>query len=157
MRGAVAVVKTRRAGTGSSRRTGGLTAGVDLGGTKIQVVVTRARRVVGSARVPTPQTGAGDVADAIVATIRSALASADATAKELRAIGIGTPGSVDGDGGVSNSPNVHGFEGADPVPLGAMSAKPFGAIPVTVDNDVRVAIVGEYRRGAGRPYSNVLG
>jgi len=138
-------------------RPAGLTAGVDLGGTKIQVVVTRAKRVVGSARVATPQTGAEDVAAAIVATIRSALSSAGGTAKDLRGIGIGTPGTVDGDGRVSNSPNVHGFEGLEPVPVGPMSSRPFGSVPVKVDNDVRVAIVGEYHRGAGRPYRNVLG
>jgi predicted NBD/HSP70 family sugar kinase len=34
-----------------------LTAGVDLGGTKIQTVAVRDEQVVGSARVPTPQTG----------------------------------------------------------------------------------------------------
>jgi predicted NBD/HSP70 family sugar kinase len=32
-------------------------AGVDLGGTKIQTVAVRDEQVVGSARVPTPQTG----------------------------------------------------------------------------------------------------
>jgi glucokinase len=134
-----------------------VTAGVDLGGTKIQVVVVNAKRVVGSARVATPQGGVDEVTATIVSTIRAALASAGEAASRLRAIGIGTPGAVHDDGGVSNSPNVPGFEGADPVPLGAMASKTFGEVPVTMDNDVRVAIVGEYHRGAGRPYRDVLG
>ncbi len=134
-----------------------VTAGVDLGGTKIQVVVVNAKRVVGSARVATPQGGADEVAATIVSTIQAALSTAGETVARLRGLGIGTPGTVHDDGGVSNSPNVHGFEGPDPVPLGPMVSKALGGIPIVVDNDVRVAIVGEYHRGAGRPYRNVLG
>jgi glucokinase len=29
-------------------------------------------------------------------------------------------------------------------------------VPVTVENDVRVAVLGEHQRGAGRPYDNLL-
>ena len=83
MRGMAETRSTATVASGRGR-SAGLTAGVDLGGTKIQVVVTRAKRVVGSARVATPQTGAEDVAAAIVATIRSALSSAGGTAKDLR-------------------------------------------------------------------------
>ena len=32
-----------------------------------------------------------------------------------------------------------------------------GGSPVKLENDVRVAILGEWKRGAGRPYSNLLG
>ncbi len=138
-------------------RRGTLTAGVDLGGTKIQVVVVRAKRVVGSTRVPTPQAGALSVTDAIVSSVRTALQEAGSEASALRAVGVGTPGTIHRDGSVSNSPNVPGFEGADPTPLGARVSDALGGVPTTVDNDVRVAIVGEYRRGAGRPYRNVLG
>jgi glucokinase len=138
-------------------RAGDVVAGVDLGGTKIQVAVLAAQQVVGSARVETPTAGADSVVDAIVATVLSALKDARAAASDLRAVGVGTPGTIHDDGSVSNSPNVHGYEAAIPVPLG----KPVGTaltVPrVVVDNDVRVAIEGEYRRGAGRPYRNVLG
>ena len=48
-----------------------VTAGVDLGGTKIQTVVLRDGEVAGSARVLTPQTGAADdVIEALADTIR---------------------------------------------------------------------------------------
>jgi len=39
------------------------TAGVDLGGTKIETVVMQAGTVIGQARAATPQTGAEDVAE----------------------------------------------------------------------------------------------
>ena len=69
---------------------------------------------------------------------------------------IGTPGSVDSaTGHVSSSSNVPGF--LDVVPLGPDVSAAFDHTPVTVDNDVRAAVMGEYRRGAGRPYRNLLG
>ncbi len=134
-----------------------MTAGIDLGGTKIEVVALRSRRVVGSARVPTPQTGADAVTEAMISTVGEALSGAGIPLSALRAIGVGTPGSIHADGGVSNSPNVPGFEGKDPILLGPAISKGLGGTPVLVDNDVRVAIVGEYRRGAGRPFRDVLG
>jgi glucokinase len=134
-----------------------LTAGIDLGGTKIQVVVIRSRKVIGSARVATPQTGADAVAEAMISTVDEAIRDAGTSVSALRAVGVGTPGTIHPGGGVSNSPNVPGFQGADAVMLGPAISRGLGGAPVLVDNDVRVAIVGEYKRGAGRQYRDVLG
>jgi glucokinase len=134
-----------------------VTAGVDLGGTKIQVAVVRSRKVIGSARTSTPQTGVDGVVSAIVETIGAAAEGSSTALDGLSAVGIGTPGEVNGaTGEVSLSPNVPGFEGSHPIGLGAMVAARLGT-PVRVENDVRVAILGEYRRGAGRPYRNLMG
>ncbi len=133
-----------------------LTAGVDLGGTKIQTVLLRDRAVVGSSRVLTPQSGAGAVIAAIVDTVDKSLAAAGADRAGLAAVGIGSPGTIDADAGtVANSPNVHGFE-RDPVPLGPEVSRALGGIGVKLDNDVRVAALGEWKRGAGRPYRDLL-
>ncbi len=138
-------------------RMAGLTAGVDLGGTKIQAVVLRNRATVGSSRVPTPQGGADDVIAAIVQAVRDSLSQAGAAAKDLRGVGIGTPGEIDADRGeVSLASNVPGFVDP-PVPLGPQVSRKLGRAPVHIDNDVRVAILGEFKRGAGRPYRNFLG
>lgn len=127
-----------------------LTAGVDLGGTKIQAVVVRDQQVVGSARTLTPLTGVvTDVIDAIVATIREALGDG-----ELAAVGIGTPGKIDG-GAVELAANVPGF--TDRVELGSLLSRDLGGVPVTVGNDVSVGVLGAFERGAARPYQNVLG
>ena len=134
-----------------------LTAGVDLGGTKIQTVVLREHDVVGSARMPTPQTGADAVIAAINDSIRASVATAHAGIAELRAVGIGSPGAIDSEAGsVGHSPNVRGFE-TEPVPLGPEVAKALGGVEVKIDNDVRVAVLGEWKRGAGRPYRDLLG
>lgn len=133
-----------------------ITAGVDVGGTKIQAVAVRARRVVGSARAMTPLTNAHDVIAAIVTSVLDALAEAKTTLDDLRAVGIGTPGEVDTPTGqVSRASNVAGFDAA--VPLGPLVSRALNDVPVTVDNDVRVATLGEFRRGAGRPFRNLLG
>jgi glucokinase len=144
------------ANTGGSDTMTEVTAGVDLGGTKIQTVVVSERTVVGRSRNATPKTGAGDVIASIVAGIRAALDEAGTSGSDLRAIGIGTPGSVDRTTGhVSKASNVSGF--MDDVPLGPTVSAAFDGVRVIVDNDVRAAVMGEYRRGAGRPYRNLLG
>ncbi len=134
-----------------------LTAGVDLGGTKIQTVVLRDGEVAGSARVLTPQTGAADdVIAAIAGTIHTSLEQAAVEASALRAIGIGTPGEIDSAAGVvSLAANVPGF--ADRVELGPLLSKAMNGIAVKIDNDVTVGVLGEFKRGAGRPYKNLLG
>lgn len=136
----------------------GVTVGVDLGGTKIQSAAVRARKVAGSYRTATPQTGTDDVAAAIIESVQKGLAEAGAALSDLRAVGIGAPGQIDRTAGtVASSPNLPGFQAAQPVDLGPRVSKGLGGVPVTLDNDVRVAILGEYRRGAGRPFKDVLG
>ena len=127
-------------------------AGVDLGGTKIQTVVLRDEKVVGSARVRTPQTGdPSDVIDAIVGTIGTALEVGALTDDDLGGIGIGTPGEIDGRAGaVLLAANVPGF--TDRVELGPRVSAAFNGVEVTVENDVSVGVLGEHRRGAGRPF-----
>lgn len=133
-----------------------LTAGVDLGGTKIQTVILRQRKIVGSSRALTPTTGADAVVAAIAKTIRASITAADASTADLAAVGIGSPGTIDAERGtVSNSPNVPGF--AASVALGPAVSEALGGVTVKLDNDVRVAVLGEWKRGAGRPYRDFLG
>lgn len=131
-----------------------LFGGVDLGGTKIQVAVVEGTEVRGKARVLTPQTGAADVVKAIVSTLGLAATEAGISISELRGVGIGSPGTV-ADGVISRAGNIKGFEVS--FDLGKVVAKAAGIELVVVDNDVRVAMLGEHRAGAGRPYSDVLG
>ncbi len=133
------------------------TGGVDVGGTKIQTVVLRDGEVAGSARVPTPQTGAADdVIEAIAETIGAALEQAALEPSDLRAIGVGIPGEIDSVAGVvSLAANVPGF--ADRVELGPLLSERLNGIPVKIDNDVSVGVLGEFKRGAGRPFRNLLG
>jgi glucokinase len=136
----------------------GTITGVDVGGTKIQSAAMRANEVVGSARMATPLTGAEDVSAAIGDAVTKALADAGAQLSDLTAVGIGAPGTIDPEAGtVSSSPNLPGFQGLEAIPLGAMVSQALGGVPVKLDNDVRVAILGEWKRGAGRGYRHLLG
>ena len=133
-----------------------LRGGVDVGGTKIQAVVTRrAGKVVGQARRNTPNGSPEAVANDVALTITEAAASAGARVRELAGVGIGAPGAIDVPHGVVQQvPNIDGWQ--DPFPLGPVLAERLG-IPVTVGNDVNVAVDAERRYGAGRGVRSFLG
>lgn len=135
----------------------GLTAGVDLGGTKIQTVVIRDKQVVGKARVETPRESVEAIVEAIAQSVRMSLDEAGAGISELAAVGIGTPGTIDrADGTVANAVNVPPLKGG-PVPLGPLVGEALGGVKSVLENDVRAAVLGEWKRGAGRPYRDFLG
>jgi len=137
---------------------GELTVGVDIGGTKIQAAAVREGSVVGTYRTATPQQGPKELAGVVGEAIAEALAEAGAGLDELAGVGVGVPGTVDAVAGtVENANNVPGLEEDDPIPLAAIVSEVSGGVPVRLENDVRVAILGEWKRGAGRPYGNLLG
>jgi glucokinase len=131
--------------------------GIDLGGTKIQAVVTDDRhQVQGASRHPTPTTGGpADVAWAIVAALREAAEEAGTTTAELAAVGVGSPGVIDDEAGtVTSARNLPDWEGA--YDLRSKLEAAFGA-PVALGNDVNVATDAEFHLGAGKPYRSMLG
>lgn len=131
--------------------------GIDLGGTKIEaVVVDRQNSVLGTARQPTPtEGGPKDVAQAMVAAMEQACASAGFEPSGLGGIGVGSPGGVDeSTGTVSRARNLPGWE--ESFPLAETLSAALGT-RVLVGNDVQVATEGEFSLGAGRPYKSLLG
>ncbi len=114
-------------------------------------------RSPGAPRVLTPRTGAaGDVIAAIVGTVRTSLEGAGAADGALRAVGIGTPGEIDAEAGaVLLAANVPGF--SERVELGPIVSELVEGVEVKVGNDVSVGVLGEFSRGAGRPFRNLLG
>lgn len=72
---------------------------------------------------------------------------------ELAAIGIGVPGITESETGlVVWAPNLPGWRD---IPLGGRLKSEFG-VPVLVENDVDVAVLGEWWKGAGRGARNVM-
>jgi glucokinase len=131
--------------------------GVDLGGTKIQaVVVDESHAVVGQDRSPTPISGGPTaVVAAIADTLRGAAEAANLATISLERVGVGSPGAIDQAAGtVAQARNLPDWEGT--FPLADALAAAVGA-PVAVENDVQVAVIGEFELGAGRPYSSLLG
>lgn len=120
--------------------------GVDLGGTQVRAArVDAAGRVLAVRRVATDPTGPDAVADQILAL---AEILRDGT---TRAIGLGVPGAIDAAAGtVLNIPALAGWAG---YPLAATLAGATG-LPCILENDAKVAALGEWRAGAGRGCSN---
>ena len=134
-----------------------LRAGVDLGGTKIQVaIITPDGEVAGQCRVPTPQdAGSAGVLDAIAQSVRDALTDAHATTTDLIGVGVGAPGQIDRTAGtVSHAGNLPDWSGT--VAVGSALREALG-VPVEIANDVQVGVMAESRLGAGRPYASMLG
>lgn len=133
-----------------------IAVGVDLGGTKVQSAVLRSRRVVGQGRTRTPQGGADEVVEAILGTIDVALGEAKAKRSDVVTVGIGFPGQFDArTGDTTGAVNLKGFQ--ERYPLARKVSVAMAGARVALDNDVRAALLGEYRMGNGRGYKNLLG
>ena len=125
-----------------------LTAGVDIGGTKLlAVAATEKGEIVAQRRQPT---AAGP--DAILSAICSVVDDLLTAEPGIAAVGVGLPGLVDLDGFVHYAPNLPGFVG---VPAREHLAARC-LVPVVVDNDANVAALGEVLHGAGRGRREVL-
>lgn len=133
-----------RPSTDGSRPPSGLLVGVDVGGSKVAALVASAD-LQPCGRYST-NTAVGDpvgAADAITAAVDAALADAGSTRADLAAVGVGVPGRVDPSiGTVSLAVNLGWHE----LPLGRQLADRLG-LPVALENDVRTAAQGIYRRG----------
>ncbi len=129
--------------------------GIDLGGTKIQAaIVDEENNALGSARRPTPTTGGpADVAAEMETALRDAAKAAELEPAALAGVGVGSPGTIEA-GSVTSARNLPGWEGT--FPLAATLERGLGC-RVAVGNDVQVATDAEFKLGAGRLYSSLLG
>jgi glucokinase len=134
-----------------------LRAGVDLGGTKIQTVIVDPEGVVlGQCRLATPQDrGPAGVLEAMVDSVRQAMADGGVDPALLVGVGVGSPGQIDHDAGtVSHAGNLPDWLGTIEVSAPLRAAL---GVPIELANDVQVGVMAESRLGAGRPYSSMLG
>jgi glucokinase len=129
--------------------------GIDMGGTRLRaLVVNAANKILGMQRAPTnpkqrPDRLVADLAGLVEATVQSA----ELKLADLRTVSIGVPGAVDPVGGiVHHAPNL----GWKRVALGP-KLEALLKIPVFVENDVNVGLMGEYTLGAGRGAQELVG
>jgi glucokinase len=124
-----------------------IVAGVDVGGTNIEVgIVDGDHQVIDRAKLDTPSGGPDSVIAVIVELVES-LSEAPV------AVGAGIPGVVH-DGEVLTVPNLANW--VDQVDLGGELERQLG-VPVALGNDVNVGLLGEWMTGAARDVENVLG
>jgi glucokinase len=124
-----------------------IVAGVDVGGTNIEVgVVDDDHRVVDRGKRDTPAGGP----DSVIATIVELVGS---LSESPTALGVGIPGVVHHDE-VLTVPNLSGW--VSQVDLAAELGQRLG-VPATLGNDVNVGLLGEWVAGAARDVDDVLG
>ncbi len=135
-----------------------LRAGVDLGGTKIQVaIVDENDQILGTDRRPTPTTGTPDgVTDAIASSVKAAITAAGVDLAKVVGVGVGGPGQINVEAGtLSNAGNLPGW--MITYPIVAELSKRLGGVPVFLGNDVQVGVNAEVALGAGREYDSLIG
>ncbi|HXI81492.1 MAG TPA: ROK family protein, partial [Verrucomicrobiae bacterium] len=130
----------------------GLRVGVDIGGSKVAVIVVDASgAVVGRELAPSVAADPDLAIKQIAAVIRSAVAAAGADMDAVEAVGVGVPGRVDrATGTVTFAVNL----GWQHLPLGERLATALG-VPVAVENDVRTAAAGLHRRAPFGPIDDL--
>ncbi|OLC76675.1 MAG: hypothetical protein AUH72_18495 [Acidobacteria bacterium 13_1_40CM_4_65_8] len=125
-------------------------AGIDIGPTKTRLAVADLRGEPLELRVVTTPTERepADVLSQLAAELRRLLADARVPIGRLLAVAAGAPGVVDRDRGVvvAFAPNLDGWS---QVPMAKILRRTLG-VPVVVENDVNLAILGEKWRGAAR-------
>jgi glucokinase len=129
--------------------------GVDVGGTNIVCgILSIEGSLQDTMKVPTEASKGSDyVIQKIQHTIEELLSRNHLSFNDVLCIGVGTPGFVDPEEGVSiYSVNLNWNH----IPLARMLSEATG-LPVFVDNDVRMYVLGEAKAGAGRGYQHVLG
>ena len=129
--------------------------GIDLGGTNLKLsLFDDELHSLCELRVPTEaQYGSDHVLRRMADAIRLLLHKTSAVAADVRCIGIGVPGLLDSERGVSLfSPN---FPKWQDVPIVEFLSERL-CLPVVIDNDVRMNLYGEWHRGAGYGKNNLV-
>jgi len=132
-----------------------LLVGVDMGGTSLRALVVDERNQILSLEKTPTQVSRKPSAliKEIGAVVEKAITTAGLRRQQVRAVSIGAPGAVDPERGVvHHAPNL----GWKDVPL-ARELKALVKIPVVVENDVHVGLIGEHALGAGKGTSELLG
>jgi glucokinase len=132
-----------------------ITIGFDLGGTKMHAAaVDTAGNVLSSERQKTGATdGVHAVVDRMIELTTRVRNELGPRAKDVAALCVGVPGGVDSATGmVDKAPNL----GWENVPLAAQLSSAL-SLPVFLDNDVRVAVVGEHEYGVGKGARTMIG
>lgn len=129
--------------------------GVDLGGTNIKAsIFTDTLHKLAENRIQTEaQSGSEKVLQRILTCITGLLNREQIKNSQIHSIGIGVPGLLDMERGVSRfSPN---FPFWHDVPVSRWFREKLD-IPTFIDNDVRVNLYGEWYYGAGKGKKNVV-
>lgn len=121
--------------------------GIDLGGTNIvSAVVNDKYEIVASAKTPTNSPrSAQEIFDDIAKVSFEAIEKAGLTIKDIDSVGMGTPGTVNGEGIIEFANNLV----FNNVPAKQMLIERLGIEKVYIENDANCAALGEAYAGVG--------
>ena len=126
-------------------------AGIDLGGTNIKCgIADDEGRLLKQESVPTrSEKGFSYVAQAMAALVQRLARELDV---EIKGIGVGCPGTIDGEKGIVVYSNNLAWK-EEPL---AKELRQKLQLPVRITNDANAAAYGEYLYGAGSNYKSVV-
>ncbi len=124
--------------------------GIDLGGTKTEIVVLDGEQARLRRRIDTPAQNYGQILDSI--TLLVADAESESGSKELP-VGIGVPGALSPTTGLLRNSNTQCLNGQ---PLQRDLERRLGR-PVAMENDANCLVLSEALIGAGRGFRTVFG
>ena len=129
-------------------------AGIDLGGTFIKIgIIDEEGNILVKDKIPTGKERpygeiAKDMADCVLDLVRRA----NIAREDLKAAGIGSPGTIDSKNGVIVYANNISWK---KVPLASEVGRYLG-VPVTVTNDANASALGESFTGAAKQYASSI-
>mgnify|MGYP001111487454 CR=1 FL=1 len=126
-------------------------AGIDLGGTNIKCgIVDEEGKIIIQESVPThSERGFSYVAETMAGLV---IKLAQVNKIDVKEVGVGSPGMIDGERGVVVYSNNLAWQKA---PLAA-ELKNRLRLPVRITNDANAAAYGEYACGAGKQYNSIV-
>ncbi len=129
--------------------------GIDIGGTnvKIAIVDTKGKIAFSESASTRAEMGYEFTIKNIINLIKDSITKSEVSIEQVGGIGVGCPGQIDSENGIVKIlTNIPGWIN---VPLAKILINEFG-LPTKIDNDVRVATLGEYKFGAGKGYQNLV-
>ena len=129
--------------------------GVDIGGSNLRIALADMNgNVLGKWSASTKKTSSPDmVIGQIRKGVKNLLERASVSRRSLLAVAVGAPGITDGDAGVVvTTSNLKGWKD---VPLRRLLESAL-RIPAAVENDVRMAAIGENWKGAAQGVGNFV-
>jgi glucokinase len=127
--------------------------GVDMGGTKMYGAISNlGGDVVDEVNVARHGTSGEESFNCLATSIDTLLASPKLEGRRVRGIGVGAPGVTLHKEGIVKWAYTLGWEN---FPLKARLAERY-SLPITVDNDVNLAALGELWFGAGQNVQNIV-
>ncbi len=134
----------------------GYVLGADIGGTRVRVALADLNgEFLAHAEEPTRKSppGARTIVEQIATLSRHVAKAAGVRWRKVKAMAVGAPGITDVEHGiVRHAPNLPGWR---EVPLRELMEDVL-RIPVHVENDVNMAVLGESWRGVARGHRNVV-